>query len=362
MIKSLHIKYQSHRDTRLEFSPGVNAIIGKSTKGKTAIIRAIRWALENRPKGKRFIPFFDDHAKVKIFFDNGSITHKKGKQAKYTVVGPDGEEKTFRKYAAAVPAEVRELARIDDINIQDQLSQHFLITSNPAEIAKTINRITNQQSFDVWTKDLNSQLSKNRSRLRFLSGDLEKKEKELKSYAPLKDAESCAILARQADARRSQLERDLAEMMDLCDAISASQVDPEKSLLVQEAGLAISKAESSNAKIQALHLSRQGFLTLERVTALLEKKAAVYEAAGLVGHASRIQEEIDLMEESVAEVADLAKALALNADTIDRANIELDAAIAALIEALKKEKKCPVCLSSVKESMVANIQIELGRR
>ena len=42
MIKSLEIKnVQSHKNSRLEFSPGINALVGTSNNGKSAIFEGV---------------------------------------------------------------------------------------------------------------------------------------------------------------------------------------------------------------------------------------------------------------------------------------------------------------------------------
>ena len=52
MIQSLHIKnLQSHKDSHLDFCEGVNVIVGPSDSGKSAILRALRWIVKNRPQG-----------------------------------------------------------------------------------------------------------------------------------------------------------------------------------------------------------------------------------------------------------------------------------------------------------------------
>ena len=49
MIRSINIKnIQSHKDTTLEFSPGINAIVGSSNKRKKAVLRALYWAVYNK--------------------------------------------------------------------------------------------------------------------------------------------------------------------------------------------------------------------------------------------------------------------------------------------------------------------------
>lgn len=55
MLKFLNIKnYQSWAEGAFNFHPGLNVIIGLSDSGKSAIIRALRWLVWNRPLGNEF--------------------------------------------------------------------------------------------------------------------------------------------------------------------------------------------------------------------------------------------------------------------------------------------------------------------
>ena len=52
MIEYIQLRnFQSHKDSELEFSPGVNVIIGDSDQGKTAIMRAFYWLIFGKPSG-----------------------------------------------------------------------------------------------------------------------------------------------------------------------------------------------------------------------------------------------------------------------------------------------------------------------
>ena len=65
MIKSLKIEnFQSHKDSYLEFSNGINIISGKSNNGKTAILRALNWVITNRPQGIAFKSTFSDKKEI----------------------------------------------------------------------------------------------------------------------------------------------------------------------------------------------------------------------------------------------------------------------------------------------------------
>ena len=55
MIDKIKIQnYQSHENTELELSPGINVIIGETDRGKTSILRALNWMFSNRPLGEGF--------------------------------------------------------------------------------------------------------------------------------------------------------------------------------------------------------------------------------------------------------------------------------------------------------------------
>ena len=55
-FKSLHIEnYQSHKNTIIDFTLGLNIIIGESDIGKSSILRALRKLVRDTPAGKDFI-------------------------------------------------------------------------------------------------------------------------------------------------------------------------------------------------------------------------------------------------------------------------------------------------------------------
>lgn len=82
-IDSIEIKnFQSHKNTIINFTDGLNAIIGASDVGKTAIIRALRWVLYNEPKGSDFITHQESEAVVKLNLNTGySIERKRTKSS-----------------------------------------------------------------------------------------------------------------------------------------------------------------------------------------------------------------------------------------------------------------------------------------
>ena len=55
-FKTLHLKdYQAHKDTTINFTQGLNIIIGESDMGKSSILRALRKLVRDVPAGKDHI-------------------------------------------------------------------------------------------------------------------------------------------------------------------------------------------------------------------------------------------------------------------------------------------------------------------
>lgn len=80
-IKTLIIKnFQNHKYTNITFDNGLNIIAGSSDCGKTAISRAIFFALYNRASGDDYVYFGEKKAEVYIeFFDSSVFIRTKGK-------------------------------------------------------------------------------------------------------------------------------------------------------------------------------------------------------------------------------------------------------------------------------------------
>lgn len=161
MLKTIRVeRYQSHHDSTFNFSPGVNGIIGTSQSGKTAILRALKWILTNRPLGYRFHSDFSNKRTfvTAVLGDGSKVTINRGTRQSimYSLLRPDGTFEEWAKMGKNVPDRVVTTFNFSELNIQNQLDPPFLILSSPGEVARTINRITKAEKLDKWIKHLNS--------------------------------------------------------------------------------------------------------------------------------------------------------------------------------------------------------------
>ena len=95
MINQIRLEnFQGHVDTRIDLVPGVNVITGQSDAGKSSIVRALWWLLNNRPSGAGVIFRHHDADEkdvvgVSVVVDDGSVVarFRKGSDNAYAVKG-----------------------------------------------------------------------------------------------------------------------------------------------------------------------------------------------------------------------------------------------------------------------------------
>ena len=172
MIKSLKIQnFQSHAKTELEFSPGVNVIVGTSDSGKTAIIRALRWVRWNRPSGDAFRSKWGGSTSVLVECEEAKVSRIKDKSDKFLLRPKGRDEMEFKAFGTNVPEEIVALLNLDEINLQSQHDAPFLISDSPGVVAAHFNRVAGLDKIDEATSRINGWM-------RELAADIKYKEAE----------------------------------------------------------------------------------------------------------------------------------------------------------------------------------------
>jgi exonuclease SbcC len=144
--------YQSHETSRFEFCPGINVIVGPSDNGKSAVLRAICWAIENKPDGVGFVSHWNLTDKgvlksptvVSLLFERGIITRRRGKDVnQYEIDG-----RVLDTVGRDVPPDVASALNMTEVNIQRQLDAHFLLSDSAGEVARILNRTIRLDDID----------------------------------------------------------------------------------------------------------------------------------------------------------------------------------------------------------------------
>jgi len=163
MIKKLSLKnFKTHKDTELEFSSGVNIITGDSGNGKTNILLALNWAVNNRPRGKGVIRRGQGGSTVVMeIIDNNEtcgIIRKRNESENIYDIKKDGVSIDPINAGSTPPETVSEILNLSDINVQKQRDQHFLVYTPPGQIATYIRSITKLDEIDKARKSLSSKI------------------------------------------------------------------------------------------------------------------------------------------------------------------------------------------------------------
>lgn len=209
MIKRVELtNFQSHPNTVLPFHPGVNVIVGASDSGKTAILRAMRWAIWNRPTGDSFRSSWGGATTVKITTEelDDVARARTDKENSYWLQADE-----LKAFGADVPEEIQKALNINEINFQQQLDRPFLLDDNPGAVAAHFNRIAHLDRIDnstalvkKWTTALNQQIRDGQRQMIQLTETLEKYGNLDRIEKEIEEAE--ALLRRLEDARRKRAE------------------------------------------------------------------------------------------------------------------------------------------------------------
>jgi len=201
-IKSVTLRhFQGHKDTSFDMSKGLNAITGPTGSGKSAVTKAVEWVYNNTVAGeKRYGNAIHSHwitklqektgnititgtTTVSITFSNGiTVTRNKGKVNNYIISYPDKEDLVLEKFSQDVPQEVKDIFNFKDMNFQNQWESKYLIFETPGEIARRINSIVDLELYEKILKEIKSQTTAVRSKVKFVQESIDEKKEELKEY------------------------------------------------------------------------------------------------------------------------------------------------------------------------------------
>jgi DNA repair ATPase RecN len=156
-ITEIHLEnFQDHRDTVIKLKPGMNLITGSSDAGKSAILRGINFVFHNLPRGKSFIRYGADEARVAVTFSDGTVVQRiKGDRNAYVIVRPNGDVEGYDRIGNEIPPQVQEALGnppCDDkhgpIAYAEQMSPLFLVSLTSTELPRALSELTGIDDFE----------------------------------------------------------------------------------------------------------------------------------------------------------------------------------------------------------------------
>lgn len=183
-FKSLHLKnYQAYKDTIINFTQGLNIIIGESDMGKSSILRALRKLVRDIPAGKDFINKNATFTKLSLV-----VVDDIGQE--YTIIRQITPSKNlyylgkqeFGGFGREIPEEIQNILEMFlvelensekiDLHFSDQHDTPFMVARGSAGIrSKLLGRIAGLHTLDRGIVIVNKDIRAGNSTLKTRSID-----------------------------------------------------------------------------------------------------------------------------------------------------------------------------------------------
>lgn len=201
MIESVEMfNFRIHKRRLIEFSSGVNCLIGSNDKGKSTVINALRWVVFNRPLGNSMVRWGETRAKVKLKTNGRTVVRQKTQEANnYTLDGG----KPYDAIGTTVPDDVSKALKLDEINFQRQIDAPFWLSKSGPEVAKEMNRVVDLEVIDRAMAYAASKVRQGNTEVKLLKKMTEEAEAKIKSLAWVSKAEAKLVdaISREQEAR-----------------------------------------------------------------------------------------------------------------------------------------------------------------
>ena len=192
-IQEIHIEnFQSHEKTTIVPAPNgqLTVLTGQSDSGKTAILRALKWAFYNSPANTEFIRVGSNFARVTVGFSDGTTVTRWRSQGGINRYIVDGE--VLEGFGTGVPLEVLEATGVKELtigdmsfnlNLAEQLDGPFLgkSVSAPAR-AKVLGKLAGTEEIDYAGKVLGTDLYRRSQEEKRMANELRDIKNSLKEY------------------------------------------------------------------------------------------------------------------------------------------------------------------------------------
>lgn len=308
MIEKLEIKnLQSHRASRFNFHPNVNVIYGISQSGKTAgVVRSVNLCRSNRPLGFRYHSHFADEKEPTVVelkpVETDPIVFRKDKKGASYKFG----SYSFEGIGTDVPDVIVDALNLSDLNVQNQLDQHFLITSSPGEVARTINRVTQLEKVDRWISQLTTQVNSANKEISILEKQQEGILEELKLYENIPELESLLEKAEEVDLGIKQAERERKELEEISAKLSQLKEDEEGlSEWISGVEKLLVGVESCLSSVDELEKEKALIVSILSVGDAIEKVQSFLQVEKILVNAESCLDSIDELEKEKALIVNV---------------------------------------------------------
>lgn len=225
MFTKIEIKnFQSHKNTVIDFNKGVNVICGETDNGKSAVVRAIRWVVENLPSGtdkinSKWNDNFKEPLSVKLYTEKGWVERIRDKNRNGYNISENGKELIkLNAIGKSVPLEVKAFLNISDVNFQFQLDSLYLLSKTPGQASEYLNEIVHLDSIDKIMSLADSDKRQLNSEQKTVESDIKQLTEQLEGLKWVDEAETLYQRAKTLDDKCNEINNSCIELSNSLDS------------------------------------------------------------------------------------------------------------------------------------------------
>lgn len=375
-LKSLELNnFQKHKYLKIELSPKVNVIYGKSDSGKSCIIRAIRWLFfPNELRGDVVRREGSKKTSVIATLSNGAIIERiKSATLNRYKITIKGETKEYDTIGKGLPDEFYQIIKVKPVevdkdhlilNVANQLSLPFLFDKSPTFRVKLFNKLTGNdivdKVFQSLNKDLlqinreekleNEHLKELQSSQEQIKQDINKTGKEYAKFSKLYEQIKLKV-EKYDELNECQLKLTKVddELGNVNNELESIKLIPDKNLIQLEKR--IDRFDKLNSLVSHLKEIKEEVINVDKkLASIILPKINI----------NKLRDKIEVLEKLVE------LKLALKESNENKEKIEEE--LGNVIEGIKRESKqykellkkvgiCPVCKTKLNEKAIEEIKL-----
>ncbi len=343
--------FQNHKSLTVELGKGTNAIAGGNQRGKSAIVRSIKWAYENSPNGN-WMRRKDKKGKVytasvKIDkYDGTTIIRKRGKHNNCYIVG----DEKYQSVGKDMPQEVIRALNIErsyyrDLRISPYLHMQgkppFLVDATSTDRAKAINMLTGANLAEKAIGEYNKEKHGVARDIKYNDSQIEQLREKLKTYAVLKTLPLFEL--NEAKERSESIQVKITTVYDIIDELTEQRHILYSYEDISKVYSQITKAEEMHPDLES---AEELLESVSEISGEITKWKSYRKPDGIdkISIAERNLESLGEAEDMVRFLEDASGLLDEQAILMHRAKVEMDKASAGM---KKCKVLCPKCKTPV---------------
>lgn len=337
-LKSIHLQnFQSHEDTTLELSEGMNVIWGPSDNGKSSIIRGTRLVVSNRPQGEDFRRHDTKKTQVTIEKDKFNVQRRRtDSKNEYELNG-----QIYKALRTSVPEDIFNALNLTETNIQSQHEVYFLIDKSPGQRSKILNEVAGLEIMDKIISRTNSDIRSINSDIKHVTAELRDDQTNILQLEWVKEADAFLKKLENYQASIEKKEDFHETVMTIVTAIE--NVEKEKEKLMSDKCIktidSLIKEEEHIKRIEE---------KLTKITNLVDRIEATQKKLDSitvidVSELEKLQDKIDSLQEKYERVSEIIEEIKFKETQNKQIKSKIAETEDAFNKELKKLGKCPTC-------------------